>query len=333
LTMTLSLKPLTRLAAVAAVAALALAAAATAQAADAVRVALGDVVSEENLAFIVALERAKDRGVAYELTSFAKEELAIQSIVNGQADVGIGTPDALLQRSKVPLRVLFQHSTRVFFPVASNKFPDWKSLDGQPFVFHGRGSGTEAIGDIIAKQQGITFGQRSYVPGSGNRIIGMMNGQIDATIVDISNKNKLMEMAGDKFHVLPGLKDPASDDIVFASEDWIKANREQADIIVEELLRLWREMNKDPSVIAAEREKRGLIADQPKEVLDSVTPYYTEATAAGVYPPEGGGADAAKADFRFFVDAGQMEGNPDEFKVEDYWDLGPLDDARKALGG
>jgi len=62
---------------------------ATGFAAEKVRVALGDVVSVETLAFILALERAKDRGVDYELTSFAKEELSIQAIVNEQADLGV----------------------------------------------------------------------------------------------------------------------------------------------------------------------------------------------------------------------------------------------------
>ena len=33
----------------------------------------------------------------------------------------------------------------------------------------------------------------------------MMNGQVNATIVDLVNENKLMEMAGDEFHVMPGL--------------------------------------------------------------------------------------------------------------------------------
>src|SRR3712207_6606005 len=86
-----------------------------------VRVALGDVVSEETLAFIVALERAKDRGVEYELTSFAEEELAIQAIVGGQADLGIGTPYSVIQKTKVPLRAIFQMSSLVFFPVVSTE--------------------------------------------------------------------------------------------------------------------------------------------------------------------------------------------------------------------
>ncbi len=218
------------------------------KAAEKVRVALGDVVSVETLAFVVALERAKDRGVDYELTSFAKEELAIQAIVNGQADLGVGTPYSVIQKSKLPLRILFQVSRLVFFPVVSAEYKSWKDLDGQPFTFHARGSGTEAIGNILAKRNGITFGERSYVPGSDNRIIAMMNGQIKATIVDLANKNKLLEMAGDKFHVLPSVDNPASDEVVFASQEWIKNNPEQVKIITEELLKLWREMSKNPQV-------------------------------------------------------------------------------------
>ena len=94
----------------AAVAAALLMTTAAAQAQEKVRVALGDVVSVETLAFVIALERAKERGVDYELTSFAEEELAIQAVVSGQADIGVGTPYSIIQKTKVPLRALFQMS-------------------------------------------------------------------------------------------------------------------------------------------------------------------------------------------------------------------------------
>lgn len=307
--------------------------AATASAADKIRVALGDVVSVETLAFVVALERAKERGVDYDLTSFSKEELAIQSIVNGQADLGVGTPYSVIQKTKVPLKILFQMSRLVFFPVASKEYGSWKDLDGQPFTFHARGTGTEAIGNIIAKREGIQFGERSYVPGSENRIIAMTKGQIKASIVDLANKNKLMAMAGDKFHVLPGLDNPASDELIFASAEWIEANPEGVGVIVEELLKLWRQMNENPAIVEEERAKRNLLADQPKEVLDEVVGFYTEGAKEGLFDPEGGGSAAAKADFEFYSEAGQMEGPAAGLKVEDYWDLGPLNAAKKKLGG
>lgn len=297
-----------------------------------VRVALGDVVSVETLAFLIALDRAKDKGLDYELTSFAEEELAIQALVSGQADIGVGTPYTIIQKAKVPLRAVFQMSRLVFFPVASNEYQSWKDLDGKPFTFHARGTGTEAIGNIIAKREGIEFGQRSYVPGSENRIIAMMNGTINATIVDLANKNLLMEKAGDKFHVLPGLDAKPSDELVFASQDWLEKNPEQADLLVEELLRLWKEMNADPSIIETERTKRNLLADQPKEILAEVTPFYIEGVENGLFDPKGG-MDTAAADFDFYTQAGQLEGPAESLKVEDFWDLGPLQRAEQKLGG
>ena len=220
-----------------------------------IRIAFGDVLSTETVSMVIALERAKEKGVDYEITFLAKEELAIQAVINGQADLGVGTPYSVIQKSKAPLRILFQGTRLVFFPVVDKQYKSWKDLNGQPFTFHARGTGTEAIGNIIAKREGIQFGDRSYVPGSENRIIAMMKGQIKASIIDLANKNTLMEKAGDRFIVLPGVSSPASDETLFGNLDWIKANEKQVDIIVTEFARLWVEMNADPSVIERERVK------------------------------------------------------------------------------
>lgn len=316
-----------------AVAALGFAVAAGAQTAPTVRVAIGDVLSTETLSMVLALERAKDRGVNYQVTYFAKEDLAIQAVINGQADLGVGTPYAVIQKSKAPLRILFQATRLVFFPVVDKSYKSWKDLDGQPFVFHARGTGTEAIGNIIAKREGIKFGDRSYVPGSENRIVAMMKGQIKATIVDLANKNVLLAKAGDKFHVLPGVSNPASDETLFGQVDWIKKNEAQVDIIVAEFLRLWGEMKADPSIVDSERTKRKLMADQPKEILAGITAFYTIGLKEGVFDAKGGGEDVARSDFEFYTEAGQMQGPASGLKVEDFWYLPPLDKARKATSG
>lgn len=305
---------------------------AAAQAQAKVRVALGDVLSTETLSMIIALERAKEKGVDYQVTHFSKEDLAIQAVINGQADLGVGTPYAVVQKSKAPLRVLFQGTRLVFFPVADKSYKTWKDMNGQPIAFHARATGTEAIGNIIAKRESIQFGERSYVPGSENRIIGMMKGQIKATIVDLANKNLLLEKAGDRFHVLPGVSEPASDETLFGRTDWIQKNEKQVDVIVTEFLRLWQEMAANPAIVEQERVKRKLMADQPKEVLEGITKFYTLATKEGVYAPAGGSAEVAKADFEFYTEAGQLQGPAAELKVEDFWYLAPLERARKALG-
>ena len=272
-----------------------------ADAAEKVRVALGDVVSVETLAFVVALERAKDRGVDYELTSFAKEELAIQAIINGQSDLGIGTPYSVIQKSKLPLRNIFQMSRLVFFPVVSKEYKTWKDLDGQPFTFHARGTGTEAIGNIIAKREGIEFGERSYVPGSENRIIAMMNGQIKATIVDLANKNLLMEKAGDQFHVLPGVDE---------------AGKRRAGVrqrgLAEEQPRTGGHHRRGASQALARdesrsgRHRRGARQAQPARrpaegSAGRSVPFYTEAIKEGVFEPLEDGSRRGQGRLSFYT--------------------------------
>ena len=298
-----------------------------------VRVAFGDVLSTETVSMVIALERAKARGVDYEITFFSKEELAIQAVINGQADLGVGTPYSIIQKSKAPMRILFQGTRLVFFPVVDSKYKNWKDLEGQPFTFHARGTGTEAIGNIIAKREGIKFGDRSYVPGSENRAIGMLKGQIKATILDLANKNQLMAKAAPgQFSILPGVSNPASDETLFAGLDWIKKNEGQADIIVAEFYKLWNEMNSNPGIIEQERVKYKLMMDQPKEILAGVTDFYKVSTKEGIFSPIGGGVDVAKSDFEFYTEAGQMQGPVSSLKIEDFWYLSPLDKARKAAG-
>lgn len=69
----------------------------------------------------------------------------------------------------------------VSFPVAAKESPYWRHLNGQPFTFHalGTGTGTEAIGNNVAKREGIEFGQHNYLPGSEPRIIAKFDAIVD----------------------------------------------------------------------------------------------------------------------------------------------------------
>jgi NitT/TauT family transport system substrate-binding protein len=295
------------------------------------QVALGDTLSVETLAMAIALERAKERGVDLKMTSFAKEDLAIQAVISGQAEIGIATPYAVMQKSKGTVKNLVSLTRLVFFPIVEKAtYKSWKDLNGQPFTFHARGSGTEAIGNIMAKRQGIQFGQRNYIAGSDNRIVALMNGQIKATILDLANTKILMEKASDRFATLPGVDNPASDEILFARSEWIDKNKDKVDILVEEFVKLWGEMQKNPGIIEQERAKRGLLKDLPKEVVSKTTDFYTTGVKEGLY--KAGGGDAAKADFEFYLEAGQLTGAAGDLKVEDFWYLAPYDRAVKKLG-
>jgi len=294
-----------------------------------IKIALAEPPSDELAHIFVALDRAKAMGLDYEWTAFSDEELAIQAILSGQMDIGFGTPYSVMQRSKAPIRIIFQMSKLKFFPVSSKKYSSLNDLDGEPIMLHSRGGGTDSIANVIEDRLNIKFGKRSYVPGSSNRIAALIAGQTDATIVDLSNKNKLVKLQGDKFNVLPMFEVDASDEALFANLDWMKANEESIDIFVKALVSVYRDMHKDPTMVKRETDPNGPIGQLPKEVLNGLDGFFTDAVEGGLYDPNGGGMVAAKADLEWYSKAGQIEGDINSLDPNDFWYFAPLNKAVK----
>jgi NitT/TauT family transport system substrate-binding protein len=296
--------------------------------ADTIRIALAETPSDELAAFFVALDRARANGLDYEWTAFADEELAIQAVLSGQMHIGFGTPYAAMQRSKAPLRIVFQLSKLKFFPVTTKKYSMLEDLDGEPILLHSRGGGTDAIANVIESRLGMMFGDRSYVPGSANRVAALLGGRADATIIDLSNKNKLMRSeAGSNFNVLEMFDVEASDEALFGNLDWIQQNEGDVQIFVNALLSVYRDMHDDPTMVRRETNPDGPIGQLPEEILAELDGFYADAVEAGLYSPDGGGRTAAMADLEWYTAAGQLEGDPSTLNIEDFWYLKPLDAA------
>ena len=302
----------------------------TALAQTKIKYALGDVIGIDDLPLLVAAERAKKRGVEVEVTSFKNEEIATQAVINGQVDVGQGTPYAAIEKVNVPVRFFVQLWSLQFFPVVNNEhYKSWKDLDGQEIAVQGRGTGTEAIMILMAKTHGIKYKNISYVPGSNVRALALIKGNIRASILDATNKNFLMREAPGKFTILPLGQVKASDEALFARLDWLQKNEQAVSVFVEELVRVNREINKDPNSIVEERKKLGLLKDLPAKLESEILPYLKDGAADGIFPNDGGGENAAKNDLEFYALSGAIKKeNP---KVEDYWHLAPLKAALSRL--
>ncbi len=296
-----------------------------------IRYGLGDVLGMDDLQLLIAAERAKARGIEVEIFPFKSEELATQAVINGQVDVGQGTPYAAIQRVAVPIRFFYQLYALQFFPIVNREFyKSWKDLDGQEITVHARGSGTEAIMNLMAKENGIKYKHVSYVPGSDVRALGLLRGTIKASIVDLANRNFVLREAPDRFIVLPMGQVKASDESLFATRDYLEKNRAAVTILVEELLKASREINGSPRFPAEERKRLGLLKDLPAKIDDEITPYFQEVVRNGIISNNGGGEAAARNDLDFFGLSGQLRG--ENLKVEDFWDFAPLKAALGRLG-
>jgi len=296
---------------------------ASAQAGTKIKYALGDVISVDELPLLVAAARAKQRGVEVEITAFKSEEVATQAVVNGQADIGQGTPYAAVQKVNIPIRFFYQLSALQFFPIVNVEYyKTWKDLDGQEMVVHARGSGTEAIMRLMEKEQKIKYKNVSFVPGSNVRALGLLKGTIKASILDATNKNYVMKEAPGKFAILPLGQVKASDEALFATTAFLDKNQAAVAIFLEELIKVNREINKNPKSILEQRMKLGLLKDLPAKLEAEILPYFEEAVQGGILPNDGGGESAAKNDLEFFQLAGALKG--ENLKVSDFWTFAPL---------
>lgn len=294
------------------------------------RIAFGDIPSIESLNLLIAIERAKERGIDVELNYFDSEDVAAQAVVGEEADIGVGAPYALIQRVRTPIRLIYQMSTLKFFPaVNTERYQDWEDLDGEEIAVHSRGSGTEAIMMLMAQKKGIEYSNISYVPGSEVRAGAMLEGNIHATIVDSANWRVLQKEGGGKFKRLPIGEVNATDEALYASQEYIENNADELQVLLEEILRTWREIDEDPSVVADYREKYNLLPDLPSEMEEQLVPFYEESVEGGVFPTDGGSEDIVHDDLSFYAIGGQIEGDPAELDVDDFWNFGPLQKARQ----
>ncbi|MEX0606752.1 MAG: ABC transporter substrate-binding protein, partial [Halofilum sp. (in: g-proteobacteria)] len=265
--------------------------------AHAMRIAFGDIPSIESLNLLVAIERAKERGVDANLTHFDSEDVAAQAVVGQEADMGVGAPYALIQRVGTPIRMVYQLSTLQFFPVVnSERYQGWEDLDGETVAVHSRGSGTEALMRLMADKHGIEYANISYVPGSEVRAGGLLQGNIHASIVDSASWRLLQDEGGGQFQRLPVEDVNATDEALYASQEYVENNPEDVRILMEEMLRTWREINENPEVVADLRDEYDLLPDLPSQMEDELVPFYRDSAESGLFPNDGGDAEAVQAD-------------------------------------
>ena len=254
---------------------------------------IGDVVGVDDLILLVASERAKKRGVEIEVTSFKNEEIATQAVVNGQADIGQGTPYAAIEKVNVPVRFIVQLWSLQFFPVVNNEFyKSWKDLDGQEIAVQGRGTGTEAIMLLMAKTHGIKYKNVSYVPGSNVRALALIKGNIRASILDATNKNFLMREAPGKF-IHPAARPGEGERRGAVRAPGLAAEERAGGLGVPRGAgaREPRDQQGPDSVVAA-RKDLGLLKDLPAKLEGDILPYFKDGeptassrTTAAARPP------------------------------------------------
>ena len=297
-----------------------------------IAIAFGDNPDVDKAALELAAARAKDRGVDVDIVYLQSEDIAAQAVLSGQADVGVGTPYALINKHNLPIRMFFQLSRLRFFPIVNTRYyKTWEDLDGADIYVHGSGSGTEAIMTVMARNKGISYGSINYLPGSSVRAQALIKNRIKATIVDGQRMKLLTEQGDGLFAILPTPEIKASDEALYANEAFLRTNAEAIGILLDELLLVWRRVNKDPEYVIIGMRDHGLLADVPESQVDEFLQYYEDSVSVGLFSNNGGDGEVG-SDLEVYGWTEEAKDGAADWKVEKFWYFEALQSALDRLG-
>ena len=184
---------------------------------------------------------------------------------------------------------------------------------------------------LMAEKKGISYGSVNYLPGSKVTAEALMRNRIAAIIVDGQRMRLLTEQTDGPFLILPTDEIRASDEALFANVDFLNENAEAIGIFLDELLIVWRQINKDPDSILGGMRAHGLLADLPESTLDAILRYYRGAVSDGLFSNNGGEGELG-SDLELYGVSGPEDAGASKPKPENFWHMDALQASLERLG-
>ena len=111
---------------------------------------------------------------------------------------------------------------------------------------------------------------------------------------------------------------------MYVHKAFLEENSAAIDILLEELLKVWQQVNRNPDYMIESWKRYNLLPNVGKAWENEIHRYYSHMVETGAFSDSGGGLQAVLADFEFYGFAGTLAGDVSTLRVEDYWDLEPL---------
>jgi NitT/TauT family transport system substrate-binding protein len=223
------------------------------------------------------------------------------------------------------IKWIMENTPGEFVMIAKKDIAKCENLTGSRFAIHGETSGTS----VAAKRWILDVCKASpnimVLPGGENRIIALRNGQIDATLVQLSDWLNLDAQAPGKFHVIvSGGPFNISGSGLWANNEWLEKNRDVATAYVAETLKTFRMINANPKLL--EKATLTYVPDTRPEALSATLKAYRQ---IGAWPQNGGDASMLEDAIRFFTEQGELKPGLESKQIVN---LASLQSALKTIG-
>jgi NitT/TauT family transport system substrate-binding protein len=259
---------------------------------------------------LLAWERMPDYGYEVVPKFYADATSAIQAVIRGDADVGAGDPVAVINANTAgqSLRIFGIQNGIQYALIAPVSITDPAQLQGKRVAYHSPSSMTRALAMLAADKFGFQP-EWMVMQGSEVRAEALLSGQIDATVIDYENVGVVQAARPGEYHVLisfaeefPGLMGNS----FFASSDYINANSDAVDAMVEAMVLTYRRVNEDPEFLFNQVPKFIPGTEQPEEA-DRIHKLIDDLVAYHVWDSNGGfSQEAAEKTVALYVEIGDL---------------------------
>jgi len=303
----------------------------TAEEPHVIRVAYDSSVDIGKIPSLLALELLRDYGYEAIPKFYPDSVTAIQAVLAGDCDLGMGDPVAVILANEAgqSFRIFALEEGNQFALIAPVGITDPAQLEGKKVAYHSPASMTRGLAYLAAKTYGFEP-EWLVMEGSEVRAEALLSGQIDATVIDYENVVNVQLQSPGNYHVVvsfaedfPGLMGNG----LFARADYIDANPDEIDAMVEALLLTFRRVNTEPDYLFDEAPKFLPGAEQEPDRLREMIQYYID---FNVWDGNGGfSAEAAADTVNLYVEVGDLE---EAVPFEEWADPGPIERVLAKIG-
>jgi NitT/TauT family transport system substrate-binding protein len=202
----------------------------------------------------LAMERLRERGYDVVTQLYPDPITAMQAVIVGEAEIGTADSVVVIQanESGQDFRIFGFENSVGFALVAPVSIESPEDLDGMRVAYHSPGSFTRGLAFLAAQRFGFEP-EWLVIEGSEVRVEALLNGQIDASVIDLEQTVHLQSVAPGEYHVLINFAEDfegLTGTGLYAPPEWIAEHEQFVLDYVEELNSEFTRVNEDEEYFA-----------------------------------------------------------------------------------
>ncbi len=227
----------------------------------------------------LTVQRMQDEGYDIEIIQFEDPDVMPQALDAGEIHINTNSVGQIFSAVDAGLDVsaIMGLTDPEFFMVAKKEFPTCESLDGARLAQQGTtGFGFASVVTWLERECPGTEPQMLDIPGSENRAIALLEGQIDATSLHILRARQIQEERPGEFVLIESFGSPENVTSAwsYSLNSWLDENPELYEAYIQTYMDVVDDIEADPQL--AVDEGLATIKDVDPELLTEIMIMWAE---------------------------------------------------------